>query len=235
MVRQVAATVSVMTVVVACGGKSVVNPGSGAAGRSEDGSGGMGFGAGRGASGGAMPVGQAGGPDVAPVGGMGGVAPCVYPPVAFELAPWREPALPSTIDEVVARITTGMIGEWYGIVTTPWTEPYGVTLSFGDDGSYAGECVWSSNQCCLALHYGTDDDSDLKRYELEGVTLDGEGYGTIDVVFGERGSYSESGYQGVLENVQLDATFDRLRFDFMYDTFGPLVFDLARQGEVPPK
>jgi hypothetical protein len=249
MVLRGALIVFTTTLTTACAGKSVVNPGGDAAGRGGDsvggssgraGLGGGGVGgsrarAGGGGSGGTRPVGHAGSPDVGPVGGMGGVTPCAYPPVALELKEWHEPALPSTFDAALKRLTTGMVGEWYGVVTTPWTEPYAVTLTFGEDGSYSGQCVWSSNQCCLAFYYGTDDDSELKRYELEGVTFDGEGYGTIDIIFGVDGSYGESSYQGALENLELDATFDRLRFDFMYGTYGPLAFDLGRRGEVPPK
>jgi hypothetical protein len=249
MVRRGALVVVTTAIAVACAGKSTVNPagdaaggggdsvgGSGGrAGVAGDGAGGSGARAGDGGSGGTRPIGQAGGPDVVEVGGAGGVPPCAYPRVELELAPWQEPDLPPTIDAAAERITAGIVGEWYGIVTTPWTQPYAVTLSFRVDGSYSGECIWSSNQCCRAFYYGTDDDSDLKRYELEGLTLDGEGYGSIDIVFGSPDAYYESGLQGALESVELDATLARLRFDFMYDNYGPLAFDLERRGEAPPK
>lgn len=169
-----------------------------------------------------------------PIGGAGSVGVCQYPDVAIELSEW----IPWSVVEKAAwdRIRTGMVGDWYGIVSTPWTSPYVVTLSFDEALSYSAECAWSSNQCCVAFYYGTDDDSDLKRFELDRVTDDGHAFGELDVIYGMSGAYSESGYQGTLEDLELDATLDRMRFDFMYGgTYGPLHFELERRGEAPPR
>jgi hypothetical protein len=183
-----------------------------------------------------LPAGWGGQPDeVAGFGGSSGSPndPCEYPPVDIELSDWVEPETPPTLDEAAKRLSAGMRGEWYGIAETPWTSPYAVTFAFMEDGGYSGACVWSSENCCRALGYGTDRDSALKRWELHGVTLNGEGTGIIDVIFSYEGQDYESGYQGKLEGIVLDATSDRLRFQMMYGEYGPLEYDLQRQGEAP--
>lgn len=217
------------------GGRGVEEPAQG--GAPDDGGTGNVAGSGvvpRGGAAGTLPFGG-GGAGPAPVGGMGGhVNSCEYPPVDLVLGDWVA-AEPGTPAEVSARLTTYMVGDWYGVADTPWTPPYVVTLSFTEDLSYSARCVWASNQCCVAFYYGTDDDSDLKRFQLGGVDLDGAGLGELDIVFGQPGSYYESGYQGALQNIELDATLDRMRFEFFYDTYGPIEFYLRRQGEAPPR
>jgi len=115
-------------------------------------------------------------------------------------------------------------------VTTPWVPPYDVTLTFGADGSYSGACRWSSNMCCVAFYYGTDDYTSLKRYALDTVTAAGQVGGPIDIIYDyQAAGYAESGYQGDLRRVELDTTGNRLRFEFWYGgDYGPLKFDLAR-------
>jgi hypothetical protein len=237
----VVSVVSVFT--CACSGRSVVTPSGDREHRDEgaSGSGGNSGGKAAGGRGGTMPLaggngGSSGAPNDFPSSGTGGGDHfCAYPPVAITLTEWQEPEPLGSPSTATARVVEGMLGDWFGVATTPWTPPYAVTMSFSEDQTYSAECLWSSNECCLAFYYGTDDASDLKRYVIEGVTLDGGGYGSIDIVFGEPENYYESGRQGVLENVELDATLARMRFDFMYDAYGPLSFDLQRKGEAPPK
>ena len=52
----------------------------------------------------------------------------------------------------------------------------------------------------------------------------------IDIIYGSPTvPYYESGYQGTLQNAQLDATGNRLQFDFIYGgEYGPLHYDLQR-------
>jgi hypothetical protein len=237
-----ASALVVSVVALGCSGRSVITA-SGNAGTDGDDVGAKGGNAGTAVDGGAAgktPVpgggGMGGSPDDSPKGGSSNSeVGCSVPPPSIRLKDWVEAESPESPDSAKARLIKGMIGDWFGVVSTSDTLPYEVTLSFAEDGTYSGECVWRSNECCVALYYGTDDDSDLKRYAIEGVTLDGAGYGNIDIIFSEPGNYYESGYQGALENVELDATLARMRFYFMYDVYGPIVFDLERTGEAPPK
>lgn len=177
--------------------------------------------------------GRIGGTGAGGYGGYGGSSPvvtCDYPAVTNDLVPWQQDDRQRTLEEAVARVAGGMAGDWRGFSSTPWVPPYAVTMSFNADGHYGGKCVWSSNECCEALYYGTDDDTPLKRYSLDSVTTTGEVNGRIDIIYGSPTvPYYESGYQGTLQNAQLDATGNRLRFDFIYGgEYGPLHYDLQR-------
>jgi hypothetical protein len=47
---------------------------------------------------------------------------------------------------------------------------------------------------------------------------------------------TESGDQGTLESVELDATLDRTRLELLHGRqLGPLLFDLQRRSEAPAK
>jgi hypothetical protein len=167
------------------------------------------------------------------VGGASGAGnvtdPCAgAPAVELELSPWEPPELPAALEDVLLRVIYEMPGEWRGIVTTPWKDPYEVIVTFTADGGYSGACTWASNECCHAFDYGTDDDTPLKRYSVDTVSRDGSVSGSIDIIFRYDTGFMESGYQGLLVNIELDATLDRLRFDFMYGMSGPLVYDLER-------
>jgi len=166
--------------------------------------------------------GQAGGTEV------GGT--CDYPGTTFDPGVWQPDQTPRTLDAALAHVRSGFPGHWQGVVTTPWVPPYDVTLTFGADGSYSGACQWSSNMCCVAFYYGTDDDTPLKQYALDTVTATGQVGGPIDIIYNyQAAGYAESGYQGDLRHVELDATGNRLRFEFWYGgEYGPLKFDLAR-------
>lgn len=195
----------------------------------------------RGPSGGAPGFGGDGGSGG--YGGYGGAAgamgstpdlTCTYPAVTDDLTPWQQDDTQRTLEEDLTRVATGMAGAWHGHVTTPWVPVYEVTMSFTADGHYGARCAWSSNACCVAMYYGTDDDTPLKRYAFDSVTTIGKVSGSIDIIFGgdyggQQVPYYESGYQGTLKNVELDATGNRLRFDFIYgDGYGPLKYDLER-------
>ena len=171
--------------------------------------------------------GDAGGGGIA--GDGGGIDECVWPPVTIELEPWIDGRL-DDLDEELDRVTNGMFGSWYGVVTTPWTPPYEVTARFGEDGSYSAQC--DANECCVAFYFGTDDDTNIKVYEL--TTIGPEGvFGLIDIAFEYGpGVYDLPGWQGELHRVNLDATGNRLRFDFIETTHGPVSFDLARTPEL---
>jgi len=169
-------------------------------------------------------------------GGQGGASAstptdsCVYPSVTDDLSLWQQDDTRRTLEEDIARVATGIAGDWRGFVSTPWIPLYEVRMSFDSDGHYGGSCSSSSPSCCRAMYYGTDDDTPLKRYTLDSVTTTGAVNGSIDIIYGGSSvPYYESGYQGTLRNVQLDLTGNRLRFDFWYGgTYGPLQYDLER-------
>jgi hypothetical protein len=165
-------------------------------------------------------------------GGSPGTPPpvCVYPSIGFSPTPFEAASSDATLEDVLSGAMTGMVGSWHGVVTTPWVSPYEVTVSFRADGTYSGQCVWQSNVCCEAFYYGTDDDSSLKRYALDTINTSKAVSGTIDIIYGGRGvAYYESGYQGYLRNLRLNAGASRMQFEFWYGTdYGPLVFDLER-------
>lgn len=192
---------------------------------------------GYGGIGGAPNLGAAGGPGGGPVTltCQPLVRVCQPPPVSFSPASWQADGAQRTLDEAIHHAIDGIRGDWYGVVTTPWTPAYEVSISFAADGGYSARCLWSSNMCCLAFYYGTDDDTPLKHYKIDSVSLSGQVSGTIDIIFGTRASgYYQSGYGGELEKVELDATGNRLRFEFWYDhDYGPTVFDLQRV--TPPR
>lgn len=138
-------------------------------------------------------------------------------------------------DVSAARFIEGarlsMIGDWWGVATTPWVPDYAVSFRFADDGHYSARCIdQEPADCpCRALYYGTDLDDPLKVWSLDttdGVTTNG----LIDIIYWYPPDAAyESGHQGYLVDVELDATGDRLRFDLMYDEYGPIHYELERR------
>jgi hypothetical protein len=135
----------------------------------------------------------------------------------FEFA--RDDISVTSFDE----LRTGVIGTWVGCATTPWTPMYKVTLVLREDGTYSaksGEGL--DGQRMLALYYGTDKDSPLKRYALTDLQASGLGLGEIDV-------YWDSGsvVRDDLRNVRLMG--DKLEFEmFHFGQYGPIAFRLNR-------
>ena len=120
-------------------------------------------------------------------------------------------------------LESGVIGTWVGCATTPWTPMYKVTFVLRNDGTYSaksGEGL--DGQRMLALYYGTDKDSALKRYALTDLQASGLGLGEIDVVFD-----SHSVVRDDLRNVRLMG--DKLEFEmFHMGSYGPITFRLNR-------
>ena len=121
------------------------------------------------------------------------------------------------------ELASGVIGTWVGCATTPWTPMYKVTFVLRADGTYSaksGEGL--DGQRMLALYYGTDKDSPLKRYALTDVQASGLGLGEIDVYFG-----SDSVVRDDLRNIRLMG--DKLEFEMFHDGgYGPITFRLNR-------
>ena len=184
-----------------------------------------GSGAGTGFPGGA---GGAGTGYAAGAGGAPGVVTCEFPPVEVELASWSDPAEPDDLEAELDRIDAAIVGDWYGVVTLQTDPPYEVSASFRADGGYSARCEKATPGCCVAFNYGTDDDTELKHYELFGIDRRGA-YGEIDIAFRDGSTYYPPAWQGELRSVQIDATGDRLRFDFYQsDMYPPIEFDLER-------
>jgi hypothetical protein len=164
-----------------------------------------------------------------PLGAGGSGVACSIQEAEWEPAAWSEVTDEQTLEERFAYVQGGIVGSWRGVVTTPWTVPYEIDATFDDEGHYSARCVHRSNDCCVAFYYGTDDDTELKRYLIDDATLSGRITGLIDIIFGYDGFYEEGGWQGELSDVDVDATLDRARFDFSTsDGTGPLHFELER-------
>jgi hypothetical protein len=124
-------------------------------------------------------------------------------------------------------LRSAMIGHWYGNVTTPWVPAYAAFLSFEPTGHYASR---SLNPDEPAFYYGTDLDTDLKRWALTDLTVLGAASGTIDIAFNYGGAnFGLPGWAGELSDVTVDTAGNRLRLSFSTSTgYGPVRFDMWR-------
>lgn len=178
--------------------------------------------------------------------GTGGTGGVILPVVEVEcddhpvpdLPPWQptNAGPPDSPGELLVATQQAMAGDWHGVVTTPWVPPYEVLATFDADGSYSAHCVYNTDYdagidgCCRAFYYGTDRDNNGKKWELLDVSTSGAISGEIGIIFyyGDN-SYQSPGWQGLLQHVEVDATGDRLRFEFRTsDGYGPVAFDLWR-------
>ena len=115
-------------------------------------------------------------------------------------------------------------------MTTPWTDPYWVTITFRADGTYSSRAHEGAENS--ALYYGTDGDSAFKLYELYELQDDLEGMGSIDIVFLPDDEVTS--LDGVvrgddLRNIRLMG--DQLEFEFFhFNEYGPVSYRLWRTG-----
>src|SRR5262249_55840071 len=114
-------------------------------------------------------------------------------------------------DDRLISLQKGMIGTWTGDVTTPWQPPYTVTVTFRADGTYSARCLMGAPGC-VAFYYGTDNDHPAKRYQVDAILTQGEGAGSIDIVF-DGGTVN----RGELTRIRLGANMDTLDFAFYHD------------------
>ena len=123
--------------------------------------------------------------------------------------------------DALMRVKNGVIGTWDGTATTPWLPPYQVTFSFDSYSHYSGR---SLDAGAVALYYGIDDDSPLKRYAINDIQANGDATGTIDIVFD-----ASSVNRDNLQSIQLSSDLNQLKFFFMHSgEYGPLQYDLHR-------
>lgn len=117
-----------------------------------------------------------------------------------------------------------MVGTWVGCVTTPWTNPYWITVSFRPDGTYSAQAHENRDDLASsAFYYGSDADSPLKVYELNDLQADLEAVGQIDILF-DVGTVTRD----ELRNIRL--MDDQLEFEFFHFGYGPLTYQLWRTG-----
>jgi hypothetical protein len=132
---------------------------------------------------------------------------------------------------LVGEIQRSMVGTWRGVVQTPWTTPYRVAVTFTADGHYSARCTELPASCCVAFYYGPDDDTEIKQYRVDTVSLDGSVSGEIDIAFAYDEGYDFPAWQGELSQIERDASGDGLRFEFRTSTgYGALEFDLRRES-----
>jgi hypothetical protein len=156
-----------------------------------------------------------------------------HPPSTFQSDAWVAQAVdPANLVALFERTRASMVGAWHGVVATPWLPPYDVDIAFRADGSYSAHCSGVADDCCVAFYYGTNADSDIKRYRIEDATLSGNVVGEIDIAFGYDGNFGLPAWQGMLSHVELDGSGNALRFEFRTSSgYGPLRYDLRRVSD----
>lgn len=147
-------------------------------------------------------------------GGGGFVCPETYP--LPTLAEWLPRIVDSslTVGQALAAASAAVVGTWQGVVTTAWMPEYPVHIEFRADGGYSSSCD-VANACCTALYWGTDADSELKRYVIDSVQRGGTLAGEIAMVwcYPDTGCYV--GWSGTLANIDYDASGNRIHFDLI--------------------
>jgi len=123
-------------------------------------------------------------------------------------------------------LESGMIGSWEGCVTTPWVPAYWVDFTFRSDGTYSavsGEQL--DGQVMNAMYWGTEADSQGKRWALNDIEDSGKGLGQIDIAWAEHSDTNRD----ELRNIELMG--DQLRFELIHmGEYGPVTFELHRTG-----
>jgi hypothetical protein len=121
------------------------------------------------------------------------------------------------------ELRVGILDAWHGCVSTPWTPMYEVFITFNADGTYSAHTGEELDGVrMIALYYGTDDDSPLKKYAITDLQDSGLGIGEIDIFIFGKNTVRDS-----LRNVRLMG--DKLEFEmFHQDRYGPLTFRLSR-------
>ncbi len=121
-------------------------------------------------------------------------------------------------------LRAGMVGTWRGKQTTPWIPVQQVEFTFRSDGTYSAHNLGTNGP---ALYYGIDMDTPAKKYVVNDLRANGDGKGTIRVVF----SANDPGNVGTLDGVRVCASGARLDFDFIASwgsASSPIEYRLAR-------
>jgi hypothetical protein len=135
---------------------------------------------------------------------------------------------PSEADDPVylATLRRDAAGHWRGVVATPWEPVYEVFVAFEADGHYASRSLHAN---LPAFYYGTDFDTDLKKWSLTGVTPSGVASGAIDIAFQYGSTFGLPTWTGKLHDVTLDSASRQFSLSFTTsDGHGPVHFELWR-------
>lgn len=124
-----------------------------------------------------------------------------------------------TEGEQLAWYAKNIQGTWVGVMSTPtWGGPdCKVTFTFYAS-TYSARGLDGS---CVALYYGSDDDSPEKKYRLDDITAITEAQGDITVWFGPGNTNP-----GIIQHVWISG--NQLTFEVYKTGYGPLVYSLAR-------
>lgn len=134
-------------------------------------------------------------------------------------------------------VQMSMVGSFVGHVASPWGD-WDLLITFTADGYYAassydGTTLGPSSP----FYYGPAPGCEsLDQWRLLDVSVTGAASGQLDVpyLYGQQGC-GLPGWQGVLSEVSVDATGNRMHFDFgRSDGYGPIVYDSSGGGAAPP-
>jgi hypothetical protein len=159
-------------------------------------------------------------------------APAATPLCPAPAGAWvSRPAPTGTLDDFrayFAAFRAALVGSWTG-TWAAWNMGMPVSFSFKADGGYSAHCLASG--CSAPLLYGGSDfDTDLKHYRLPTMNFDGVASGSIDLAFGPQPQMGDDPSAPpwippdgttILQNVELDASGKRLRFDLVSYLYKP--------------
>ena len=130
----------------------------------------------------------------------------------------------------VAEYNEKLVGVWIGNVSNPWTGPYNIELEVFNNGNYSAHSLsaykypYGVEVLFAAFYYGTDNDSDLKKVEINDLYATGKASGEIIIFFDPDTTI------GSLNQVAISNNGDNLQFEFWHrNQFGPLVYKLTRK------
>lgn len=119
-----------------------------------------------------------------------------------------------------------LVGKWIGHVSNPWTEPYNIQIEIFENGNYSARTLSSGNSNGYfnpAFYWGKDDNSDLKKIEIDYLSATGMANGSIIIFFDPTNTHT-----GSLKNVSFYNGFNNLKFEFWRGSLGPLTYNLTR-------
>ena len=85
----------------------------------------------------------------------------------------------NTLDEVNEKL----VGNWFGIVNTPWIDPYHIVFKYNISGNYSCYNITHAEDPYSGFYYGTDEDSSIKTIEFENILTNGSVEGDIVILY----------------------------------------------------
>ena len=117
------------------------------------------------------------------------------------------------------------IGQWEGeaIPSFSSTQPYKVSINFNADGTYSAKNT-TPKSGLPAFYYGTDEDSDLKVFDIYNLYSDGRASANITIVFSPGTTNI-----GKLNFITMSEDYNQLSFEFWKGSYGPIKYTLTRK------